>query len=393
MAVSPRLDEGGERLIDPESHRLLRREIADRMRADRAVLDVLREEIRTLLTGIRRIQPRTTTAISLVGTDGGNNRLQFDPFLVQLIRVVDSANNEYCLEAITPTTSTAALSARQFDHPDGSTSLGKMMTYLGVSRLSDLSPMIRSDGDRRPPSPSWVQVYRELVEWATLFSIVCEKDFGTDTLIVFDGLLRSKVFSRDLFARYLNGISEAIAAQHRHNRRQIFLVGVAKGSKVLERYRLAMAIEGVLATDYPAFVEIPREIEEKAYIWAEYARGDDRQVDQAEVNKFVGGKMFFVKFGSGRRDPVWPIDLFLPQATQVQTILGYLLSDAIEGFPVPFYPRCLQRAHENAALVDFDLDILQDEIFEGIRISLDTDAPVLDAFRLQDADPAHARYR
>ncbi|MGH2389212.1 MAG: hypothetical protein ACRDIE_13490, partial [Chloroflexota bacterium] len=108
-------------MIDPESHRLLRREIADRMRADRAVLDVLREEIRTLLTGIRRIQPRTTTAISLVGTDGGNNRLQFDPFLVQLIRVVDSANNEYCLEAITPTTSTAALSARQFDHPDGST--------------------------------------------------------------------------------------------------------------------------------------------------------------------------------------------------------------------------------------------------------------------------------
>jgi len=48
------------------------------------------------------------------------------------------------------------------------------MIYPGVSRLSDLSPMIRPDSDRRPPSPSWVQVYRELVERATLFSIVWE---------------------------------------------------------------------------------------------------------------------------------------------------------------------------------------------------------------------------
>ena len=380
-------------MIDPESHRALRREIAERMLADRAVLDTLRQEIRPLLASTRRIQPRATTAISLVGTDGGNNRLQFDPFLIQLIRVVDSSNNEYCLEAITPTTSTAALSSRQFDHPDGPTSLGKLMTYLGVSRLSDLSPMIRPDSDRRPPSPSWVQVYRELVEWATLFSLVREKDFGSDTLIVFDGLLRSKVFAGDLFRRFLTGISEGIDTRLRKSRRQIFLVGVAKGSQVLERYRLAMALEGVLTTDYPAFVEIPREIEEKAYIYAEYARGDDRAVAQAEVNKFVGGKMFFVKFGSGRRDPVWPIDLFLAQVAQAQTILGYLLSDAVEGFPVPFYPRCLQRAHENAALVDFDLDILQDEIFEGIRQVLGVEAPVLDAFRLQDADPAHARYR
>jgi hypothetical protein len=154
-----------------------------------------------------------------------------------------------------------------------------------------------------------------------------------------------------------------------------------------------MALEGLLAVDYPAFVEIPRQIEERAYIWSEYARGDDRQPASGEVNKFVGGKMFFVKFGSGRHDPVWPVDLFLPQVLQVHIILGYLLADAVEGFPVPFYPRCLQRAHEHAALVDFDLEMLQDEVFDGIRAALGTEGPVLDAFRLQDPDPAHARYR
>jgi hypothetical protein len=70
-----------------------------------------------------------------------------------------------------------------------------------------------------------------------------------------------------------------------------------------------------------------------------------------------------------------------------------MLSDAIEGFPVPFYPRCLQKAHENAALVDFDLDILQDDVFEGIRAVLAGEAPALDIFRLQDADPARLRYQ
>ena len=70
-----------------------------------------------------------------------------------------------------------------------------MMEYLEVDRLDQLSHMIRESEDRRPTSNSWVQVYRELVEWAILFSIIRVKDFGTDTLIVFDGLLRSKVFA------------------------------------------------------------------------------------------------------------------------------------------------------------------------------------------------------
>ena len=160
-------------MIDPQSRAELKREISDRMIADRALLDQLRTEIRPLRTQVRRIQPRTTTSISLVGTDGGNNRLEFDPFLVQLIRVVDSSNNEYCLEAITPTTSVSELSRRQFDG-DGNprTALGEMMAYVNVNELTDLSHMIRRNDDDRPSSPSWVQVYRELIEWAILFSII-----------------------------------------------------------------------------------------------------------------------------------------------------------------------------------------------------------------------------
>ena len=42
--------------------------------------------------------------------------------------------------------------------------------------------------------------------------------------------------------------------------------------------------------------------------------------------------MFFVKFGGGARDPIWPIDIFLSQVGDAQAIMGYLLADASNGF-------------------------------------------------------------
>lgn len=306
---------------------------------------------------------------------------------------MDSSNNEYCLEAVTPTTDVARLSENQFDeHGAPVSALGRMMEYLGAEYLWELSPMIRRNDDERPVSPSWVQVYRELAEWAILLSLVRDKDFGTDTLIVYDGLLRSKVFAGEKFAEYRRGLAEAVDAQWRENRRRVYLAGVAKRSKVLSRYKLAMSLEGVLTNEYPAYVEVPTEIEANAYVWSEYARGDDQAAEGGEANKFVGGKMFFVKFGPGPRDPIWPVDIFLPQVRAAQQIVGFMLADATNGFPVPFYPQCLQRAHENAALVDFDFDILQDQVFDGLRVVLGEDAQALDTFRLQDGDVAQRRY-
>jgi hypothetical protein len=379
-------------MIDPTTQAQLKEAIAECINTDQRILDALREEIRPLKQQTRRIQPRVTTSISLVGTDGGNNQLQFDPFLIQLVRVVDSSNNEYCLEAVSPTTPINNLSQRHF-HLDGSprTALGEMMGFLGVNSLPMLSHMIRPADKGKPVSPSWVQVYRELVEWAILFAIL-KKDFGTDTLIVCDGLLRSKVFAKDLFQKLLQGMAQRINDQWGKNHRRIYLAGVAKHSKVLTRYRLAMALEGVLQTDYPAYVEVPRDIEERAYVWSEFARGDDRVAEGGEINKFVGGKMYLVKFGAHKRDPVWPVDIFVQQVNDSQTIVGSMLADAINGFPVPYYPRCLQKAHEHAALVEFDFDILQDFIYEGVRKSLGTESTTLDVFQLQDPDPAQKRY-
>jgi len=382
-------------MIEPESYQQLKQEIASRIEADRVILDQLRDEIRPLRNEVRRIHSRTTTSISLVAADGGNNKLQFDPFLVQVVRIVDSNNNEYCLEAVTPTTRVASLSAKQFDeHGQPHTALGKLMNYLGVRELEQISHMIHHKEDGTPTSPTWVKVYRDLVEWAILFSLVRDYDFGSDTLIVHDGLLRSTIFAGDLFARYLQGLEEGIEQQRRRRRRKIYLTGIAKHSQVLSRYRLAMMLERILTTNYPAYVEIPREIEDKAYLWSEYTLGNDREIvgREREGHRFAGGKMFFVKFGDRSRDPIWPIDIFLPQKDEAQHILGHMLCDALNGFPIPHYPLCLQRAHANAAMVDFDFDVLQSQIFDGIRAILGDEAPVLDVFRLQEMDPSQRRY-
>lgn len=400
--AGPRVYEGmaafatATQMLDPSTLPRLRDVIQTRAQADRSLLDELRAEIRPLKGDVRRISPRSTTAVSLVATDGGNNKLQFDPFLIQLVRVVDSYGKEFFLDAVSPTTDTTAWSERQFN-ADGSpkSALGRMMNDLGVKRLYDLSPMIprpRTDGDSTAPKPSWVLVYRDLCEWAVVYDRIVNYEFGTDTLIVLDGQLRSKLFAKKLFIKFRENIDAAIKRHWEQSRRRVYMVGFAKHTQVLQRYQLAMNIEGMMQDEFPCYLKVPREIEAKAYQWPEYARGSETESSEGEAPKFVMGTMFFAKFGGRPRDPIWSVDVLDSQVPDAALIFGYLLADSIDGFPVPFYPRCLQRAHEAAALVDFDMDVLQEEIYRAVRSTLPAGKEdVVDAFRL-NKNPAGLRY-
>ncbi|WP_228049101.1 MULTISPECIES: hypothetical protein [unclassified Nodularia (in: cyanobacteria)] len=336
-------------------------------------------------TEVRRINPRTTTSISLVAADGGNNKVNFDPYLFQLVRVVDSYGRELLLDLTSPTTNIEELSISHLDK-DGNhkSALGLMMKELGVETLWELSPMIPKP-DEENPNPSWVLVYRDLAEWGALYQMLQEGGFNTDTLIVRDGLLRSKIFTQKLFKDLLEKINDAIKEIYCLTRRRVYLVGFSKKSKVITRYRLAFALEGILTQGYPCYVEIPPHIQRKAYIWDEYATG-------SEAEKFVGGRLFMVRFGSRINDPIWPVDIFLPQLKQVSQVMGYLLADANDGFPVPFYPRCLQKAHEQAALVGFDMEVMEDMIVNAVRQSFTPEEQnVVDRVRLQ-SDVSMLRY-
>jgi hypothetical protein len=362
-------------VFDPHSLDEARAAIARRVHAERELLEELRSDVRTLLSPSHMIRPHSATAVSFAASEGATNRLVFDPFSVQLVRIVDSQGRQRFLEVISPRTDPDTLSER---HHAAQDSLHVLMTDLGVERLSELSSVIPSGEKLREQpdhvSSTWPRDYREIAEWAVLYDRIKSSDWASDTLIVHNGLLRSKIFRDDLFVRMGKLTWRAIEA-HRRNNLHIFVAGIAKRSGVLARYRLALALEGALPANAARYVQVPREIERKVYKWAEFARGPlDQDADpQGERAKFVVGSMFLVRFGQERHDPVWAIDLLEWQQSEAAEIFGYLLQDAIEGFPLPFYPRCLQRAHEYAEAVDVDVDVMQDTITDATRELVEDD--------------------
>lgn len=348
--------------------------IEHQTRADESLLRELREDVRSRLGASLVIRPHSVTSMAFVATDGANNRLVFDPFSMQLVRIVNSQGRQLFLDVISPRSDPDELVER---HRQAGDALQTVMEDLNVAHLHELSPMIpTSERVRKRPesvSATWPRDYRDLAEWAELYRQIRYSDWATDTLIVRDGLLRSKIFAGAGFVQLGKLIVAAIEAQRRNGTR-IFLVGLAKRSQVLARYRLAIALEELFPAKTARYVRVPRELEEKVYKWKEFARGpDSAQAEEGEEPKYVIGAMHLVRFGQELHDPIWAIDILESQADEAGEILGYLLQDAIDGFPIPFYPRCLQRAHEHAQAVDFDLDILQDTVSDAVRVLIEED--------------------
>jgi hypothetical protein len=383
----------------PEQLPELRRQIRAEAARDFGVLDELLAHARALGGGVRPIRPRSATSVALTAADGGNNAVAFNPFSLQIIRVVDSQGRELFLDVVSPTTDVAELS---HSHLARGTGLGRLMSDLGAGSLRELSPLLASR------APSWVDVYRELCEWATLYDLVCHRDFAADTLVVRDGLLRSTVFAGDMLLRMGVLMRAAIDAAARRSCRRVWLCGLAKHSAVLDRYRLALALAGVFDRATPCFAAVPEVLLESVYRHRGYAgsaapagrAGAAGRPDGAEGGSAAGGarggqslgEMYFVRFGPHAGDPVWTADVLTWQAADVQSIFGYLQADAAAGFPVPFYPLSLQQADAYSRVGDLDVEIIEDSLVEAVRDLVGRDrAHVVDALRLR-TDVAARRY-
>lgn len=367
----------------------LRAMIHAQVQSDRRLLDDVLAAVRPLGSQVRTIRPRAATSVAVMAADGGNNMVAFNPFYLQIVRVVDSKGRQLCLDVLSPSTDTAALTARQFA-ADGTpvTALGRLMHALGVRGLHELSPMIPLTNK----SPSWVQVYRDLCEWATLFDLVRGTRFVSDTLIVRDGLLRSKIFAGDLFVRMYRMMRETMEQIRREELRNVWVVGIAKRTQALEHFRLGLSLARVLETGGPCFVPVPYRMQQRAYKWEEYIRSPDDIAGGGEDPKFNAGSMHFVRFGSRTGDPVWTVDVLHHQADDAQQIFGYLLADAVDGFPVPFYPLSLQQADRHSRVADLDLDMIEDSMVDSIRDVVGGElGPLIDGLRLS-SDVAARRY-
>lgn len=354
----------------------LRARVVAAYRRDDPLFQQFRGFARRLKDKIKPLRTYSVNAVSFVSADGGDNRLVFNPSTIELVRVVDSRGVECVLDAVASSEKLAELEARATAGGSATVEpLERLCTGLG-KKLSELSYILGSI-EKAGKSTGAIRCYRDIVEWAVLYDLVTNPSiqWGTDTTLVRDGLLRTKSFRRDVFPLIDKLLREGVAA---HGRRNILLsvVGVAKQSAVLSRLAVALELEATFHKPFPCYVQVDRDIEEACYnfdrTWLDTYESSEPGEEGQKLYQALG-RLFLVKFGDRPLDQVWPVDIAEWQVQQTDKILGQLTVDAQQGFPIPDYPMCIQRAHDYAKLSGLEIAVLQDVLVEGMCSQLKPD--------------------
>src|SRR5437899_4996780 len=128
----------------------VREELRRALEVEQPLLDDLRTQVRAFR--IQEIGYRRCYAISPVATDGGENRLTFDPLNLEIIRVVDSDGRER-FQKILPLSGGTEIFRAAFDlkQPNNSPVLARFLERLGIEygELSYFLDASRAGGDLR----------------------------------------------------------------------------------------------------------------------------------------------------------------------------------------------------------------------------------------------------
>lgn len=358
----------------------IRKRIYEAYQKEGPIMEDLRKHAKVFVNLIKPIRPYSVNAVSFVSSDGGDNRLFFNPAVIELVRVVDSRGNQCAIDAIASNTKTKDLNERvKVGSPLLVEPLKRLCEDLNIKDVEELSYLL--GGLEEGKSTGAIRCYRDIVEWAVLYDLVVNYEWGSDTIIVRDGLLRTKSFKRELFPKIDAKIREGIE-KHKRKNVSISIVGVAKQSAVLSRLAVALELEGVFHKPYPCYAKVPPEIEEECYnydrTWLDtyeaiqadnQAREEKGKPEKPYLYQSMG-QMYLVKFGDRTFDPVWPVDIASWQVTDADRIIGQLTVDAQHGFPIPDYPMCIQKAHDYAKVNGIEVAVLQDILFDGITQKL-----------------------
>jgi len=347
----------------------LRQKIRDAYNTDDPILKQFREYARRLQGNIKPLRTYQVNAVSFVSADGGDNRLAFNPAIVELVRVVDSRGNQCALDAVAGTASLKDLDDRVVA---GSPNLVEPLQRLCQDLDVDLGGLSYLLGGLGQPGKSTgaMRCYRDIVEWAVLYDLVTNPgiQWGCDTILVRDGLLRTKSFKRQVFPRIDETLRRGVE-RHQSRNVRLSLVGVAKQSAVLSKLAVALELEAVFHKPFPCYVKVDDDIEAACYnfdrTWLDTFETSVANDNGQKLYQSMGS-MYLVKFGDQSFDPVWPVDIAVWQQRDADKILGQLTVDAQQGFPIPDYPACIQRAHDHAKLSGLEVEVLQDLLLQGM---------------------------
>ncbi len=236
----------------------IRERISDAYCNEDPIFTKFRDYAKNLKQNVKPIRKYSVNAVSFVSADGGDNRIYFNPAVIELVRVVDSRGNQCALDALAGNTKPDAFNLRGLAGNSLTVEpLQKLCNDLGVSVLG-LSYFLKNI-EEPGKSTGAVRVYRDIVEWAVLYDLLT-KSWGSDTIIVREGLLRTKSFKRKIFPKIDESIRK-LCNEHKKQNVNVSIVGVAKQSAVLSRLAVALELEETMHKNYPCYVKVPREIE------------------------------------------------------------------------------------------------------------------------------------
>ena len=332
-------------------------------------VDKLREEVRKLT--VRKLNHRPCTTIAPLATDGGENRLTFEPLNLEIIRVVNSYGDDLFTEVIAISEDDAVFQDICRRRP----LMQRFLKSLGID-FEDLSYLLGSkrsrDVERVSDNRGRVRAFRDIVEWAVLLDLA-SANWAGDVLLLRDGLLRTKTLKRRTFPKLDAAFHRIFESQDARGKRKVFLLGVAKTSAVLSKLSLAMMLERTFHRHYPCYAEVPQDLEAKCYnydrTWLD--TGYDIPDDGSQLYQSFG-RLHLVKLGSSPDSPVMPVDVpvWLPK-NRKQEVLEYLVNDSRSNFPVLGYPNALQRAHDNAVLTGLEMTVLGDLMIDALQEGMD----------------------
>lgn len=303
--------------------------------------------------------------VSFKSFDGGVFNLHFDPFEFDVVEVADSDGNVR-LKFAAPggdLRDSGELPAIIADL-DADPTIRRFLDILGEDSLEDITEILTNRG-----------TLMEIGELACTFAKVDDAPADGTTVVIYDGLLRTKKLKAELIPK----LSELL----RKNKGHVKVAGVAKSSKVLFMLKAALVCEKIFPADQVGYVKIPLDIEEEAYRWSGHgriARGQGRHLDYAFGGLYIAklsraaGVLVTVEI------PEYPVsDTCGPVYSEDEAgdVMSFLAKDSLHSYPVPGYPQTVMRAHENAVSLGIPSSILRDRIMGELTRGAD---PVLAAY-------------
>lgn len=318
----------------------------------RAKIDHLREQARSLR--FVPIDPAGSYApVSFKSFDGGMFNLHFDPFEFNVVEVADS-NGNVGLKFAAPggdlrdSGELPAIIAELDANPTIRTFLG----ILGKKSLTDVTEILTNRG-----------TLMELGEFACAFAKVDAAPADETTVVIRDGLLRTKKIKTELIPH----LSKLLKRSKGH----VKLVGVARTSKVLFMLKAALVCEKVFPSGQIGYVKMPLYMEEEAYRWSGHGRIDPKKGKPLD---YALGGLYIAKLS---RSANVLVTVEIPEyhgngdepvysEEEAVDIMSFLAKDSLHSYPVMGYPQTVMRAREYAASLGIPSSILRDRIMDEI---------------------------